>query len=75
MSNTGPVVENLCGPRVLRGGGWVSGAGGCRSACRRWSVPGLPLDSWGFRPVADVQPRGGDPQQNALTVARKVISE
>jgi formylglycine-generating enzyme required for sulfatase activity len=39
------------GGRVLRGGSCVGGARSCRSACRRWSVPGSRGVNYGFRPV------------------------
>ncbi|MBW2108300.1 MAG: formylglycine-generating enzyme family protein [Deltaproteobacteria bacterium] len=35
--------------RVVRGGGWSSFAGFCRSANRGWYFPGLRYDSLGFR--------------------------
>ena len=49
-------VTNPAGPstgsdRVLRGGGWGSNAGRCRSATRDWSSPGLRSDLVGFRLV------------------------
>ena len=47
--------ENPEGPsrgsnRVLRGGGWVSLAGGCRSAFRYGGVPSYRCNDLGFRP-------------------------
>jgi len=39
-SVTDPVGPEEGDYRVLRGGSWYFDAGGCRSACRRWSGPG-----------------------------------
>jgi formylglycine-generating enzyme required for sulfatase activity len=35
--------------RVLRGGGWGSTAGSCRSALRNWYAPGKTVFNLGFR--------------------------
>ncbi|MBS1786342.1 MAG: SUMF1/EgtB/PvdO family nonheme iron enzyme [Acidobacteria bacterium] len=50
------VVADPQGPRagasrVIRGGSWVNGAVGCRSADRDYGAPGLRSDSLGFRLV------------------------
>jgi uncharacterized protein (TIGR02145 family) len=43
---------SVTGPqRVTRGGGWGSGAGGCRSACRNHETPFLYYYDLGFRVV------------------------
>ena len=39
------------GKRIVRGGGWVYYAGGCRSACRGRYLPSLPSNLIGFRPA------------------------
>jgi formylglycine-generating enzyme required for sulfatase activity len=43
---TGPFSGSL---RVYRGGGWCGDAGDCRSAVRRWDVPGDRRNGLGFR--------------------------
>jgi formylglycine-generating enzyme required for sulfatase activity len=40
------------GDRVLRGGSWFAGAGGCRSACRDGGRPGFRGGGVGFRPAS-----------------------
>ena len=40
--------------RVIRGGGWGSGAGYCRSAYRGRAVPGYRYADLGFRLVREV---------------------
>ncbi len=37
--------------RVVRGGRWIGGARGCRSACRSWDQPCSRGDYLGFRPA------------------------
>ena len=44
-----PVCTSGSGGRVLRGGGWVSVAGDCRSACRDYNVPSGRGETLGFR--------------------------
>ena len=41
--------ENADDPRVLRGGSWNLGRGGCRCADRGWNGPGSRNDGIGFR--------------------------
>ena len=48
---TNPVGPVAGGSRILRGGGYFSGAGDCRSAHRYLSGQGLIDDGYGFRPV------------------------
>jgi len=50
--------ENPTGPesgsnRIIRGGGWIGGAGYCRSAVRFRNVPGYRGDALGFRLARD----------------------
>ncbi len=45
---TGPQTGSL---RVLRGGGWSSGAARCRSASRSWAYPSARFNYYGFRLV------------------------
>ena len=50
--------ENPSGPqtgsgRVIRGGGWGDDAGRCRSAIRRYAVPGFRISLLGFRLARD----------------------
>jgi formylglycine-generating enzyme required for sulfatase activity len=44
----GPTTGTL---RILRGGAWVNGAGGCRSAVRYGNDPGNRYSNYGFRVV------------------------
>ena len=48
---TDPTGPENGASRVLRGGGWISDAGDCRSAYRYWSRPGVRIVSTGFRLV------------------------
>jgi len=50
-SSEGPKGDS----RVIRGGGCRSGSGDCRSATRRWTVPGRRIAFLGFRPVLVLQ--------------------
>ncbi len=45
----GPIEAKPGSYRVLRGGGWDSPAGFCRSAFRNWSAPVFRYDFLGFR--------------------------
>ncbi|MBP5320902.1 MAG: formylglycine-generating enzyme family protein [Kiritimatiellae bacterium] len=51
---TGPASGDF---RVLRGGGWHSYAGSCRSASRYWNLPGFRINH-GFRLVCSAGPCG-----------------
>ena len=48
-SVTDPAGPSAGTDRVSRGGGWISGAGFCRSAHRYWYVPGNRFNFLGFR--------------------------
>ena len=48
-SATNPTGATSGSDRVLRGGGWFSGARDCRSAYRSWNTPGFRDSSLGFR--------------------------
>jgi formylglycine-generating enzyme required for sulfatase activity len=50
-SVTDPMGPSSRSNRVSRGGGWIFGAGGARSADRDWYVPGFRLNDLGFRPA------------------------
>jgi formylglycine-generating enzyme required for sulfatase activity len=49
-----PVNTTATEYRVLRGGGWGSGAAGWRAANRNWGAPAYRNDSLGFRCVVEV---------------------
>jgi formylglycine-generating enzyme required for sulfatase activity len=49
---TGPEEGSYC---VLRGGGWNSGARGCRVSDRNYDYPGNRYDNIGFRLVNSLQ--------------------
>jgi formylglycine-generating enzyme required for sulfatase activity len=58
-----PVGASSGSNRVIRGGGWDDGAGGCRSARRIWGDPGGRNAALGFRAVLVSALEGGQPAQ------------
>lgn len=45
----GRAWDESTGPRVVRGGSWVSYSGYCRAACRHWNGPDNRFSALGFR--------------------------
>ena len=56
---TDPTGPTSGSPRVYRGGGWISGAGNCRSWLRAINVPDARSDYLGFRVVLIPSVAGG----------------
>jgi formylglycine-generating enzyme required for sulfatase activity len=56
VTNTNPVGPTSGVSRVIRGGGWGSSAGICRSAIRSWRRPSSRIYDLGFRVALQVPP-------------------
>jgi formylglycine-generating enzyme required for sulfatase activity len=70
-----PVGPEEGSSRVIRGGSWIDGAQGARSACRIWRVPGLRWYFLGFRCMSSVKQQQAERESASTSEPRDEAAE